>query len=80
MYVPVTERRRINEARRAINRRLKRIMDEIKQIVLMRLERAKSQERKRSAQRTVGRAKPRQKKAYAPQRGRRTSPSGGLSK
>ncbi len=55
-------------------------MDEIKQIVLMRLERAKSQERKRSAQRTVGRAKLRQKKAYAPQRGRRTSPSGGLSK
>ena len=79
-YVPVTERRRINETRRRINARLRKIMDEIRQIVLSRLERARSQQRKRTSQRTVGRAKPRQKKAYAPQRGRRTSPSGGLSK
>lgn len=80
-YVPVTERRRVNEARRRINRRLMRLMEEIREIVLSRLEEARSQRAKRAAQRKVAhRRRSRRKRPYAPARGRHVSPSGGLSK
>lgn len=80
-YVPVTDRRRVNELRRRINWRLRRIMDEIREIVLSRLERAKSEKTKRAAQRkTAHRRRARRKRTYAPARGRHVSPSGGLSK
>lgn len=80
-YVPVTERRRVNETRRRINRRLMRLMEEIREIVLSRLEEARSQRAKRAAQRKVAhRRRARRKRPYAPARGRHVSPSGGLSK
>ncbi|MDO4798157.1 MAG: MobA/MobL family protein [Coriobacteriales bacterium] len=80
-YVPVTERRRINERRRRINRRLMRLMEEIREIVLSRLERAKSEKTKRAAQRKAAqRRRARRKRPYAPARGRHVSVSGGLSK
>jgi len=80
-YVPVTDRRRINQRIQAINRWLRRITMLITELMLSRLEHAKTKRSKDAAKVNVRKGRmPRRKRPYAPQRGRRVSPSGGMSK
>ena len=81
-YEPITEVRRRNLLLKAINERIKQIMDEIRKNVMSRLEQARTQQGKRNAQRRVARGtrRPRAKRPYAPQKGRRVSPRGGYGR
>lgn len=80
-YEPVTDRRRINLQIRAINKWLRRVAMAITELMLSRLEHAKTKRSKDAAKVNVRKGRmPRRKRPYAPQRGRRVSPSGGMSK
>ena len=80
-YEPVTDRRRINLQIQAINAWIRRLVMKLTELMLTRAEHAKSKSGKDAARRNVNRArKPRRKKPYAPQRGRRVSYHGGMSK
>jgi hypothetical protein len=80
-YEPVTDRRRINLQIQAINEWIRRVVMKLTELMLTRAEHAKSKSGKDAARRNVNRArKPRRKKPYAPQRGRRVSYHGGMSK
>ena len=80
-YEPVTDRRRINLQIQAINEWIRRVVMKLTELMLTRAEHAKSKSSKDAARRNVNRArKPRRKKPYAPQRGRRVSYHGGMSK
>jgi len=81
-YVPVTDRRRENIRRVSINEQLRRLIRMITEAILARIEHAKTQASKRGAEQSVAKntRRPRTKRPYAPQRGRRTSPRGGLGR
>lgn len=79
-YVPVTDRRRQNLRIAQINKWLKEVIRMITKLLLVRAEHAKTTVRKRDAQRQIHKTRRRAKQPYAPSRGRRTGPTGGLSK
>lgn len=79
-YEPVTERARENERRRKINELLLELVRIMNEFIRTRMERAKTLEGKRRAQRAAARRRPRRKAPYAPQRGRRVGPRGGFGR
>ena len=79
-YVPVTEVRRENLRRKRINEMLREVIRMLTELMRTRLERARTLGQKRAAQRAATRRRPRAKRPYAPQRGRRTSPRGGYGR
>lgn len=79
-YVPVTDRRRQNIRIARINKWLREVIRMITKLLLVRAEHAKTTTRKRDAQRQIRKSHRRAKQPYAPSRGRRTGPTGGLSK
>lgn len=79
-YEPVTDRRRQNLRIAQINKWLKEVIRMITKLLLVRAEHAKTTIRKRDAQRQIRKSRRVAKQPYAPSRGRRTGPTGGLSK